>query len=69
MLSRANLHQSFSYGLGDGLLDIIAKPTQGAKRNGTLGFATGCAKGLGNAVLKPAAGEYLNLSRECSMLI
>jgi hypothetical protein len=56
MCSLANLHQSFGYGLGDGLLDIIAKPTQGAKENGTLGFVTGCAKGLGNALLKPTAG-------------
>jgi hypothetical protein len=51
--------KSFGYGLGDGLLDLIAKPAEGAKRNGTLGFATGCAKGFGNAMFKPVAGKYL----------
>jgi hypothetical protein len=48
--------KSFGYGLGDGLVDLVAKPVQGAERNGVLGFATGLAKGFGNAICKPAAG-------------
>jgi hypothetical protein len=43
--------------MGEGLTDIAVKPYQGAQRNGGLGFATGCAKGIGNAVCKTAAGE------------
>lgn len=48
--------KSFGYGLGEGLLDLVAKPVQGAEKNGAIGMATGFAKGIGNAVCKPAAG-------------
>jgi hypothetical protein len=39
------------------LSDIFAKPVEGAQKNGAVGFATGVAKGLGNAVCKPIAGK------------
>ncbi|KAH8725638.1 hypothetical protein GQ44DRAFT_706876 [Phaeosphaeriaceae sp. PMI808] len=48
--------KSFGYGIGDGLLDFVAKPIQGAEQKGLTGFATGFAKGVGNLVCKPAAG-------------
>lgn len=47
--------KSFVYGLSDGLLDLVAKPLQGAQKNGGLGFATGFAKGMGNVICKPSA--------------
>ncbi len=51
--------QSFGHGLGDGLQDLIVKPIQGAEKNGILGFACGVTKGIGNAVCKPVAGQYM----------
>ncbi|KAF2027095.1 hypothetical protein EK21DRAFT_102830 [Setomelanomma holmii] len=53
--------KSFGYGLSDGLLDMIAKPAQGAQKNGMVGFAIGIGKGLGNAVCKPVAGTCIFL--------
>ncbi|KAH7072144.1 hypothetical protein BKA63DRAFT_544524 [Paraphoma chrysanthemicola] len=47
--------KSFGYGLSDGLLDLVARPIQGAEKNGMVGFASGFAKGLGNVVCKPMA--------------
>jgi hypothetical protein len=61
-------YQSFAYGLGDGLFDIIAKPVQGAQRNGALGVLTGFTKGMGNALCKPAAGKFLRLFLSRTML-
>ena len=49
--------KSFGYGLGDGIRDLMVKPIDGAEKNGVLGFATGCATGIANAALKPAAGQ------------
>ncbi|CAO2653445.1 Nn.00g028560.m01.CDS01 [Neocucurbitaria sp. VM-36] len=48
--------KSFGHGLGDGLSDLLAKPIEGAEKNGIIGLGTGMAKGLGNAMFKPAAG-------------
>ncbi|KAH7385503.1 hypothetical protein DE146DRAFT_759733 [Phaeosphaeria sp. MPI-PUGE-AT-0046c] len=49
--------KSFGYGLGDGLLDLVAKPLQGAQQEqGAVGIATGFAKGIGNVICKPTAG-------------
>jgi hypothetical protein len=50
--------KSFGYGLSDGLMDIFTKPVEGAQKKGAVGFATGIAKGLGNAVCKPVAGKF-----------
>jgi hypothetical protein len=64
VFSKADRLQSFGYGLSDGLIDLFSKPVQGAEKNGVVGFASGCAKGIGNAMFKPAAGQcYPNL--EC----
>jgi hypothetical protein len=54
------MSQSFGYGLGDGLLDLLVKPMEGAKNHGAVGLATGLAKGVGNAVCKPVAGQYMS---------
>jgi ribosomal protein S5 len=36
----------------------LTKPIQGAEKNGAVGFASGIAKGVGNAIFKPTAGAY-----------
>lgn len=53
----AHQKQSFGYGLSDGFIDLFAKPVQGAEENGFAGFTAGVGKGIGNAVMKPAAGK------------
>ncbi|RMZ71831.1 UDP-glucosesterol transferase [Pyrenophora seminiperda CCB06] len=47
--------KSFGHGLGDGIRDLVAKPIDGAEKNGIIGFGTGLATGIANVVCKPAA--------------
>lgn len=56
LLIVTDAYQSFGYGLGDGLRDLVTKPIDGAAQNGIIGFGTGLAKGIGNAMFKPTAG-------------
>lgn len=38
-------------------MDLFVKPVTGAEQNGIVGFGTGVAKGVGNALFKPTAGK------------
>ena len=49
--------KSFGHGLGDGIKDLVAKPIDGAEKNGVIGFGAGLATGIANVVCKPAAGK------------
>lgn len=48
--------KGFGHGISDGLSDFFVKPVRGAQKEGALGFAKGCGKGVGNLVCKSASG-------------
>ena len=49
--------QSLAHGFYDGVGGFFYKPYQGAKKEGVLGFAKGCGKGLTGIVAEPVSGE------------
>jgi hypothetical protein len=58
--------KSLGYGIGDGLMDLVVKPIEGAEQGGVKGFGIGLAKGIGNAICKPVAGQSNSNYAHCT---
>ena len=56
------------FGIYDGVTGLVTQPVEGARQEGTLGFAKGLGKGLGGAMIKPIAGNFHSCTDEAIVL-